>query len=136
MDPNRYAEALNSYLRETFADPYVIGKSDCLLFVAGWVDRAGGSSLVDEVAGSYDTYFRGLHKWAPTGVQEALRVKLLAMGWQPVATGVRYQPGDVILTDLSGPGIWRGRSIVCKPTGAAGQMHLHIRHAKGGLRWQ
>lgn len=126
-------EALTAHLAATFGRKYREGQTDCALFLAEWVDTLTGSQHANRLRGSYRSHFEGLRRHAPTGINEAVEATLLADGWQTVLA--EFQTGDVVFTDQGGAGIWRRKCIVCPALNATGHLYLHVRHAKGGLRW-
>lgn len=128
--------ALDLHLKETFGLRYKPGEHDCVLFLAGWADIVAGTSIAAELRGSYGTHFQGLRRHAAkTTICGAVEARLLAAGWQLVPGTAEFREGDIILTDIDHPGIWRGKSIVATAFGAAGHAYLHRRHATAALRW-
>ena len=130
-------EILTQYLRETFGQRYQPGTHDCVLFVAGWADLLSGSNHAELLRGSYQTHFQGLkkHVGKSSSICDAVRRTLLAAGWKLVPGQDHFLTGDIILTDIDHPGIWRDKSIVATAFGAAGHSYLHVRHATAALRW-
>lgn len=128
--------ALDLHLKETFGLRYKPGEHDCVLFIARWADIVAGSSIENELRGSYKTHFEGLKLHArKSTISAAVEARLLAAGWQLVPGTAEFQEGDIILTDGDHPGIWRGKSIVATAFGFAGHAYLHRRHATAALRW-
>jgi hypothetical protein len=128
--------ALDEHLKQTFGLRYKPGEHDCVLFLARWADIVAGSSIENELRGTYATHFQGLRRHAAkTTICGAVEARLLAAGWQLVPGTAEFQKGDIILTDIDHPGIWRGKSIVATAFGAAGHAYLHRRHATAALRW-
>jgi len=127
---------LDHHLRESFGHRYKPGEHDCVLFLATWADRVAGSTIAAELRGTYTTHFQGLRRHAAkTTICAAVEARLIAAGWQLVPGSAEFQEGDIILTDIDHPGIWRGKSIVATAFGAAGHAYLHRRHATAALRW-
>jgi hypothetical protein len=128
--------ALDLHLKETFGLRYQPGEHDCVLFLARWADIVAGSAIEAELRGSYTTHFQGLRRHAPKStICGSVEARLLAAGWQLVPGKEEFREGDIILTDIDHPGIWRGKSIVATAFGAAGHAYLHRRHATSALRW-
>lgn len=126
-------DLLDQHLRLTFGLRYQEGTHDCALFVAQWADRVAGTNHYERLRGGYRTKFEGMKKFAGSGVCSTVRAVLIQDGWTEVTSN--FQVGDIILTDLGTPAIWRGKSIVLPAMGAAGHGYIHARHARGGLRW-
>ena len=127
---------LDLHLRESFGHRYQPGQHDCVLFLATWADRLTGSAIAAELRGTYTTHFQGLRRHAAKStICQSVESRLLAAGWRLVPGTEAFLEGDIILTDIDHPGIWRGKSIVATAFGAAGHAYLHRRHATAALRW-
>ena len=127
---------LDLHLKETFGLRYKPGEHDCVLFLAKWADIVAGSTIEADLRGTYTTHFQGLRRHAARStICGAVQTRLLAAGWHLVPGTAEFQEGDIILTDIDHPGIWRGKSIVATAFGAAGHAYLHRRHATAALRW-
>jgi hypothetical protein len=130
-------QLLDQHLRDTFGVRYQPGRHDCVLFIAVWADLLTGSTHAEKLRGTYTTHFQGLRHHVGAGATICQRVQetLLAAGWVLLPHVMEFQTGDVILTDIDHPGIWRGKSIVATAFGAAGHAYLHRRHATAALRF-
>lgn len=147
--PSRQA-LLTDFLAEVWGRPYQLGQWDCILFIAAWADRlmaqGGGASrapsLTSQFHGQYTTEAQAIRRFARHGINQAITTTLNAHGWQKIPItphsplpDPHFLPGDIILTDLHHPGIWKGAKIVAQPARASGLLHVHFRHAISILSW-
>lgn len=128
------AEQLDAFLREAWDCAYLVGHWDCVMFVAAWADRISGQDHLATLQDTYTNEAEGRLRHAPGGISAAIRWALLQAGWIDVKRG-DLAAGDIVFTNLEHPGIWDGEKIVAQPARAAGLLHVHPRHLKGGMRW-
>lgn len=126
---------LETYLTEARESAYEPGLHDCVTFVAGWADMQSGADHAGSLLGTYASKWKGLARYAATGVCAAVRVRLVGCGWVSVAAE-DLQDGDIVLTDMDHPGIYFEGAIWAQPLACAGSLILHKNHAKEGLRWE
>ena len=135
---------LLQHLHNTFHTPYQLGRHDCLLFIAAWVDLLTGTAHHPRLQGTYTTLFGALHLHSTPGTHRIRRAfidRLTADGWQHIPcpeVPPALRTGDIAITARDTPAIYQDilpiPSLVTIPEGLPGHLHLPPSEARHILR--
>lgn len=117
---------ITEYINAAKAMDYKESQHDCMTWAGNWVDMNLGTSLMDEIFGSYSSLLEGLRKHSSFGVMKSVQDHLertsLVLSDNPTE-------GAVCIMQNGYPALWDGVSCVSPLPAMAGVAIMNKKHA-------